>query len=229
MPNASSNGGGDQDDEGEESAATDPVKLQLQQEALMPRTDIGPLITEAFIEQLGDKNWKERQAALERLDSILRENKFIEPNLGELPVALSKRSTDTNKILATTSLKMCERLAQALGSQGKRYVSVMAPSMIQALSDNKDTLRKAAVDALTAWFDSCGGLVPFLEADMLAESLSKATNPNIKAEMCGWLATVLSKSKPVKIPAGGSDLKVGFLLFTVKVPCLLAQRISLNQ
>jgi cytoskeleton-associated protein 5 len=207
MPGASANGGQDGDDGDAEEATEDPVKLKQQQEALLPRTDISPLLNEQLMEQLGDKNWKERQAALERIDVILRENQFIEPNLGELPPALCKRLTDTNKILATSALKICEKIAVALGSQGRRYVSAMAPGMISALSDNKETLRKAAVEALTAWFDNCGGIAPFLENDMLLESLTKAINPNIKAEVCGWLSAVLIKSKPVKVPTGGSDLK----------------------
>jgi cytoskeleton-associated protein 5 len=207
VPGASSGGGGDGEDGEAEGAQVDPIKLKLQQEALLPRTDIGPLLTEELMNQLGDKNWKERQAALERIEVILRENQFIEPNLAELPTALCKRLTDTNKILATSALKISEKIAVALGSQGKRYVSVMAPGMIAALSDAKETLRKAAVDALTAWFDNCGGILPFLENDMLVEALSKAVNPNVKAETCGWLSAVLNKSKPVKAPQGHSDLK----------------------
>ena len=107
------NGGGD-----EEEAADDPVKLQLQQEALFPRVDISGLLNDALFDQLNDKNWKERQAALEKIETILRENKFVEPNLNEFPTHLNKRLVDTNKILATTSLKISEKLAQALGSQG---------------------------------------------------------------------------------------------------------------
>ena len=102
----------------EEEAADDPVKLQLQQEALFPRVDISGLLNDALFDQLNDKNWKERQAALEKIETILRENKFVEPNLNEFPTHLNKRLVDTNKILATTSLKISEKLAQALGSQG---------------------------------------------------------------------------------------------------------------
>jgi cytoskeleton-associated protein 5 len=194
---ASAAGGNEADAEEE---ITDPVQLQLQQEALMPRTDISTQLTDTLMEQLNDKNWKERQAALEKIDQILNENKFIEPNVGEFPTNLGKRLTDSNKILATLALKIAEKLAQALGSQGRRYVSVLAPGMIQALSDNKETLRKAAVSALNTWFDSCGGLAPFIEGDLLTETFTAATNPNIKAELCGWLSTVLPKSKSGKLP-----------------------------
>lgn len=72
--------------------------------------------------------------------------------------------------------------------------------MIAALSDSKEALRKTAVSSLTAWFDCCGGLAPFLENEFLAEIFSTASNPNIKAELCGWLTQVLSKSKPGKQP-----------------------------
>jgi cytoskeleton-associated protein 5 len=82
QPNASaSNGGAENGDNDEEDDADDPVQQQLRTEALMPRTDISGLLADSLIDQLNDKNWKERQAALEKLDQILRDNKFIEPNL----------------------------------------------------------------------------------------------------------------------------------------------------
>ena len=190
--------GGDNEDDGEE--ADDPIKQQLQAESMMPRTDISSQLTDQLMDQLNDKNWKERQAALEKLETILRENKFIEPNLNEFPTHLNKRLIDTNKILATTALKISEKLAQALGSQGRRFIPTLASGMIGALSDNKETLRKTAIAALNAWFDNCGGLAPFIENDLLMESFSSATNPNVKAELCGWLASVLPKSKPGKLP-----------------------------
>jgi cytoskeleton-associated protein 5 len=217
VPGASANG--EQDDDQGDAAEAAPAevpeeKLERQHQAPLPRTDISPLLNEQLMEQLGDKNWKERQAALERIDVILRENPFIKPNLSELPKELCKRFTDKNAKLSASALKICEKIAVALGSQGRRYVSAMAPGMISALNDNKETVRKAAVEALTAWFDNCGGIAPFLEKDMLLESLKKAVGENIKAEVCGWLSAGLIKPKPariksksVRVPAGGSDLK----------------------
>ena len=79
-----------------------------------------------------------------------------------------------------------------------RYVSNLAPNMIQALSDAKPSVRATAIAALTCWFDNCGGLAPFLEGDLLLETLTAASSPNVKAEMCGWLAAVLPKCK--KLP-----------------------------
>lgn len=203
-----SSAGAENGDEDEEN--DDPAEQQRKQEALLPRTDISEQLNDTLMDQMNDKNWKERQAALEKLEQILRDNKFIEANLSEFPTHLVKRLTDTNKILATTSLKIAEKLAIALGSQGRRYVGVLAPGMISALSDAKPAVRITALSTLTSWFDNCGGLAPFLEGDMLMEALNKATNPNIKAEMCGWLNQVLTKIKKGKIPA---ELKV-------IVPCI---------
>lgn len=201
VPGASSSSNDDGgSDGGGDPAEDDPIAQQLAAEALMPRTDISSQLSDSLMDQLNDKNWKERQAGLEKLEGILRDNKFIEPNLNELPANLNKRVVDTNKILATTSLKICEKLAQALGSQGRRYVSTLATGMIAALCDAKETLRKAAIAALNAWHDSCGGLAPFVEGDLLTETMAAATNPNIKAELCGWLSAVLPKHKTGKLP-----------------------------
>ena len=71
--------------------------------------------------QIVDKNWKERQAALEKIEAILRDNKFIVANLNELATHLNKRVVDSNKNLATTALKICEKLAEAMGQNGKKY------------------------------------------------------------------------------------------------------------
>lgn len=48
---------------------------------------------------MGDKNWKIRAEALQKLTSILNDAKFITPNIGGLPEALKARLGDSNKIL----------------------------------------------------------------------------------------------------------------------------------
>ncbi len=93
--NVNSQSGGDGSGGAEEE---DPVELQKKQEALFPRTDISGEFNETLMNQLNDKNWKERQAALERIEQILRDNKYIEPSLGDLPASLAKRLTDANKV-----------------------------------------------------------------------------------------------------------------------------------
>ena len=190
-----SNGDAGDDDDGGGGGGE---QQQKPEEDLLPRNDISGLITEELITQLNDKNWKERQAALEKIEGILRENKFIVANLpGDLLSSLNKRLGDSNKILATTSLKICEKLAESMGVAGKKYCSSLGSGMIQALGDNKDTIRKQALSALNAWFNNCGGLQAFLENECLVESFA-TTNPHLKSELCGWLKEVLPKSK--KLP-----------------------------
>jgi cytoskeleton-associated protein 5 len=180
----------------------DEVEQQQQpQQDLMPRVDISEQITEELIAQLIDKNWKERLAGLEKVESILKDAKFIEANLGDLPIHLGKRVMDSNKPIAQMSLKICEKLAEAMGINGKKYCSVLAPGLIQVLSDSKEALRKLAIGTLNAWVNNCGGLAPFLEGEMMVESFG-SNNPNLKAELCGWLASVLPKSKKL-----GPELK----------------------
>ena len=57
-------------------------------------------ITDTLISELSDGQWKVRGKAIEDVAAILNEAKFISPNLGELPTALSTRlKKDSNKIL----------------------------------------------------------------------------------------------------------------------------------
>jgi cytoskeleton-associated protein 5 len=95
-------------------------------------------------------------------------------------------------------MKICEKLAQAMGTQGKRYVATFAPNMIVALGDSKENVRKSSITSMNAFVDNCGGLMPFIENELLSSSMTAATNPNIKAELCGWLIENLQKIKPGK-------------------------------
>lgn len=57
------------------------------------------MITQDLVNEMADKNWKIRKAALEKLETILKESPFVAPNLGLLPEALKLRLNDNNKIL----------------------------------------------------------------------------------------------------------------------------------
>jgi hypothetical protein len=73
VPSASASNGGNGDSngaDGEDEDELHPIKEQLKQESLMPRTDISSELNDALIDQLNEKNWKERQAALEKLEQI---------------------------------------------------------------------------------------------------------------------------------------------------------------
>ena len=66
------------------------------QQCICARSD---QITEALLLDLKNKNWKIRNEALQKLVSILNDAKFVTPNIGDLPVALHARLTDSNKNL----------------------------------------------------------------------------------------------------------------------------------
>ena len=56
-------------------------------------------ISDDLVTELGDKNWKIRNEALQKVVGILNEAKFITSNIGPLPEALKHRLGDSNKIL----------------------------------------------------------------------------------------------------------------------------------
>lgn len=60
-----------------------------------------PQITSSLVSDLGDKNWKVRGEALQKVTDILAAAKFIEPSLGDLPGALKGRLGDSNKNLVS--------------------------------------------------------------------------------------------------------------------------------
>jgi cytoskeleton-associated protein 5 len=180
-----------------DDASSNEEETQSEPQDLMPRVDISDKLTEELMTQLNDKNWKERQAGLEKIEGILKEAKFIVANLNDFPTHLNKRLVDSNKVISQNSLRICEKLAETMGINGKKYCSTLASGMIQALTDSKEALRKMAIATLNSWFTHCGGLAPFLEGETLVESFA-TSNPNLKTELCNWLASVLPKSK--KLP-----------------------------
>lgn len=51
--------------------------------------------------KIGDKNWKIRKEGLDEVASIISEAKFITATIGDLPLALKGRLSDSNKILVS--------------------------------------------------------------------------------------------------------------------------------
>ena len=70
----------------------------------MPKVDISAQIKPEIIKELNDKNWKIRGEALQKVQDIVTQAKFIQPSLGELPGALKGRLGDSNKNLVSLSL-----------------------------------------------------------------------------------------------------------------------------
>ena len=56
-------------------------------------------ITDELLEELNSSAWKTRGEALDKVQTIISEAKFVLPNLGGLPEALQKRLAESNKNL----------------------------------------------------------------------------------------------------------------------------------
>ena len=63
-----------------------------------------PQIKSELINELGDKNWKMRGEALQKVIDMLSAAKFIQPSLGDLPGALKARLNDSNKNLVSIAV-----------------------------------------------------------------------------------------------------------------------------
>ena len=123
---------------------------------LLPRIDISPLITEALLAEIADKNWKTRNEGLNKLQGLLNEAKLIKPNIGDLPLALSHRLIDSNAKIAQTTLAICQQLATSMGPSCKQYVRVLFPGFLHGLSDGKSFIRSACIACINVWGDQCG-------------------------------------------------------------------------
>ena len=86
-------------DEDEEPAAPfDP-------DALLPRTDISNQITSKLVTNIGSANWKERNAALDDVEEIIRAaGGRIQPTIGDLMPALKVSCLSVHTQLLDLSL-----------------------------------------------------------------------------------------------------------------------------
>lgn len=162
---------------------------------LVPRTDISEKITPELVTEMADKNWKIRNEGLQKVVAILNEAKFITPSIGPLPEALKARLGDSNKILVTSTINICQTLATAMGPNVKKHVPIVGPGIVACCGDSKPQIRAAAVATLTVWVDQ-GGIQPFVEAEIFSDELKKE-NPNLRIELLGWLAEKLPNVKKV--------------------------------
>ncbi|KAF4083545.1 hypothetical protein AMELA_G00143190 [Ameiurus melas] len=162
---------------------------------LLPRTDISDKITSDMVSKIGDKNWKLRKEGLEEVTAVISEAKFINPNLGELPVALKARLTDSNKILVQQTLSILQQIATAMGPALKRHVKCLGFPIVTVLTDSKNAVRAAGLATLNAWVDQTG-MKEWLEGEDLAEELKKE-NPFLRQELLGWLAEKLPTLRSV--------------------------------
>ncbi|KAL0879509.1 hypothetical protein ABMA27_003252 [Loxostege sticticalis] len=174
---------GDDIDEAYEDAPEDEPPVV---EDSRPRTDIAPLITDALVAEINDKNWKVRNEALDKLKAIITNSAPIKPSLGELPAALSARLLDSNSKLAQSALHICESLATAMGSKCKTHVRTFFPAFFQAFGDSKQWIRTSAVSCVETWCREAGPQAPF-DGEMVFDAL-KAGSPVLRASLLQWLA-----------------------------------------
>ncbi|KAI4893382.1 hypothetical protein NFI96_022503 [Prochilodus magdalenae] len=178
---------------------------------LLPRTDISDKITSDMVTKISDKNWKIRKEGLDEVAAVISEAKFIQSNIGELPMALKGRLGDSNKLLVQQTLSILQQIATAMGPSLKQHVRNLGFPIITVLGDSKDHLfvymklnstsppqpniRTAAMTTLNAWVEQTG-LKEWLEGEDLSEEL-KRENPFLRQEVLGWLAERLPTMRSV--------------------------------
>lgn len=183
------------EEEGEEAEETEEDGGKQDIMDLLPRTDISDKITYDLVSKIGDKNWKIRKEGLDETSAIISEAKFITANIGDLPLALKGRLSDSNKILVQQTLSILQQLATAMGPGLKQHVKSLGISVITVLGDSKANVRAAALATLQAWVDQTG-MKEWLEGEDLSEELKKE-NPFLRQELLGWLAEKLQTLRTV--------------------------------
>uniref|UniRef100_A0A674F663 Cytoskeleton associated protein 5 n=1 Tax=Salmo trutta TaxID=8032 RepID=A0A674F663_SALTR len=178
---------GEEADEQEEDGGGAPDIMDL-----LPRTDVSDKITQDMVDKMADKNWKIRKEGLDEVAAVISEAKFIQPSIGELPMALKGRLNDSNKILVRNGLSICF-------SPGywtlKQHVKSLGMPIITVLGDSKTNVRAAAMTTLQAWVEQTG-MKDWLEGEDLSEEL-KRENPFLRQEVLGWLAEKLPTMRTV--------------------------------
>ncbi|XP_071643759.1 protein mini spindles-like isoform X2 [Temnothorax longispinosus] len=180
----------DMDDSAEKKAGSEQDLNEL-----IPHVDISAQITEALLTELADKNWKVRNEALQKVNTMLSEAKFIKSTIGDLPQGLALRLVDSNSKIAQAALGICETLATAIGPPVKQHVRVLFPGFLSCLGDSKNWIRAAAISCINTWGDQCG-YKEFFDGEMIGDAL-KTGSPTLRSELWNWLAQKLP-SIPVK-------------------------------
>lgn len=148
------------------------------------------------LKALGDANWKERQAGITAVDEIITKAKplgctgvYMDAACGDLWPALKARLKDSNKNLATQTLLVLAKIAQASGQPVEKYAKTVMPNMLALISDNKKTVRDAVLMCLTAWGER-------ISPEVLLRHLPLAVSvdsPAGREDAVKWAAEYLSK------------------------------------
>jgi cytoskeleton-associated protein 5 len=193
LANGMKTSGGGDDDDGEDDSPAPTMNLS----DLLPRVDVSPMITEALIAEISDKNWKTRNEGLVKFQAILNEHKLIKSSLGELPTHLAQRLVDSNAKIAQTAVEICQQLATSMGPSCKQHVRVLFPGILRGLGDSKAYLRAACITCINTWGDQCG-YKEFFDGEMFADALKNGT-PALKSEVWSWMADKLPNMPPKSV------------------------------
>ncbi|XP_068082829.1 protein mini spindles [Anabrus simplex] len=185
---------GTEDEDDDDQSPDEKININ----ELMPHVDISHLITDSLLSLLTDKNWKVRNEAFQKLDNILKENKFVSSNLGDLPQVLPSRLLDSNSNIAKIAIAFCQSLGAAMGAQCKVHVTTVFPPLLQCLGDNKAWIRTGAIACINTWGEQCG-FKEFFKCEMIADAL-KSDSPSLRTELWAWLAEKLPDLPSKSIP-----------------------------
>lgn len=89
------------------------------------------------VKQLNDSNWKERQAALQKVLSALKENSRLTPGVGRIIEGLRPRLKDHQQAICTMALECLCLLAQGVGKAIKLHIKAVVPEILACVGDSK--------------------------------------------------------------------------------------------
>ncbi|XP_034263432.2 LOW QUALITY PROTEIN: cytoskeleton-associated protein 5-like [Pantherophis guttatus] len=154
--------------------------------------DLRQKISVELMSKMQDPSWKVRKEGLEEVSKILSDITSIQPNLGDLPLALKACLHDSNKALVKQTLVVLQQLAKAMGPGLKHHVKTLGMSILAVLKDSKSNLRPMALTTIEAWAEQTG-MKEWLEGDELFTDLKKdMVSP--RQGFLGWLAEKLPSS-----------------------------------
>ena len=104
--------------------------------------------------------------------------------LGDIGQVLKARVTDTNKAVQTLALDIVSRIATGMGKAFEKHSRLFALPISTVLSDQKATIRSAALQTLTAIAVACDGVESMVSGFTTA---LETTNPLQKATLFQWI------------------------------------------
>ena len=187
--------GGDDDNEAASASAGPSGTAGKKKKAkassdLVPRSNLAEAIPSSLIEELDDKAWKVRAAALEQLGTILAKHPSVNAELGDLLPALQRRLSDSNKNLVITTLTHLGTLGEALGSAGKPVLAQILSPVLANMADAKDAVRTATGKALDAYAEELP-LELFVDHSAFPEAMASG-KPHGQAGAMAWLTAQLA-------------------------------------